>query len=136
MKPCSTTARRIEVSRFTRILIPQEETNPCNFISLLGALLAVGVGKEIPYELTFNMDMTSLQLSPKKGSVFVTDDAVALLREHGRSPAFIKGSALDRWVHVMPIISASGEYLCVFVVIRDKSFAVSKLSKVRKKHFY
>lgn len=138
-KPSKQTPRRQEVGLKTffypliKIHFSQAIGDLRAFISLgalFKAVLELPDGPRVPPELLFNLDATGTAISHSVDDVFVMKKSMKLLRKEGRSLACTKEESMNRFAHLYPVISASGELLCTVSVVFDTLLTTPSLQLV------
>ena len=85
-------------------------------------------------QLFINLDMTSMPLKKEPHTIFLSTYIAEQVHAHHRAPGVTMDETPDRWLHLLPAISAAGELLCVIVVIRDHKFTTMDIIKLQSQH--
>ena len=115
-------------------LLPQANSDIRNFITEGAANVAIQMledGPRVPPELYFNLDFTGDYIVEPPQPVVVKQVTKKRLKRKRQSVQRVRDATVQRYGHMMAMVSAAGELVSTVIIVYDRAFKVNTLTEVR-----
>lgn len=88
-------------------------------------------GPRVPPELYFNLDFTGDYIVEPPQPVVVKQVTKKRLKRKRQSVQRVRDATVQRYGHMMAMVSAAGELVSTVIIVYDRAFKVNTLTEVR-----